>query len=84
MEEPVEIRRRESIKPVSLDGLLNGALVGPFSNGTLTGHFTYHSPEEEDDTVLAVNCRVCQTEIIIDKEEGFVVKCALCNEATVN
>ena len=38
---------------------------------------------DEEDTVLAVNCRVCQTEIIISEEEGFVVKCPACNEATV-
>ena len=74
-EEPVQIRRRESS-------------VRPDSNGSLlpNGYNLSALIEEElqDETVLAVNCRVCQKEIILADEEGFVVKCPACNEATVS
>ncbi|XP_055357708.1 type I phosphatidylinositol 4,5-bisphosphate 4-phosphatase-B-like isoform X2 [Paramacrobiotus metropolitanus] len=93
MEGPVEIRRKESIKPPSLSAqeingslLSNGALANAVSDGLSPYRDAVVSPtmeeEEEETTQWAVTCRVCNNEIIIEKEEGFVVKCGVCNEAT--
>ncbi|GAU94996.1 hypothetical protein RvY_06687-1 [Ramazzottius varieornatus] len=73
-EQPVQITRRaSSIKPDANGHLLpNGFNLAALLEEEL----------HEDDTVLAVTCRVCQNEIILADEEGFVVKCPKCNEAT--
>ncbi|OWA50420.1 putative Type I phosphatidylinositol 4,5-bisphosphate 4-phosphatase-B [Hypsibius exemplaris] len=78
-----------------LQGLANGGSPGgilPNGFGSARHGHTQTLPEDEEeeeeekndenDTVLAVNCRVCAMEIIINEEEGFVVKCGACNEAT--
>lgn len=75
-------------------GLLpNGNAGIPLVDGLPTYRDAVISPldeEDEDDqegeeeTQLAVTCRVCNNEIIIEKEEGFVVKCGICKEATVS
>lgn len=75
-EQPVQITRRaSSVKPDANGHLLpNGFNLAALLEEEL----------HEDDTVLAVTCRVCQNEIILADEEGFVVKCPKCNEATVS
>ena len=89
MEGPVEIRRRDSIRPrLSLSSLdskhvPNGVVPSTLVNGTLSTGFNAND-EEIEETVLAVTCRVCEEEIILDSEEGFVVQCEKCGEATVS
>lgn len=91
------IRRRDSLKSpppaqeVSVSLLGNGdigiAVVDGLPTNYHDGVISALDEQEEDDeelTQLAVTCRVCNNEIIIDKEEGFVVKCGICNEATVS